>query len=66
METKQEMIKTLREAGYPKSVIAARAEVSVPTIQQWARGGECRDPEAFARLRSFYVKVCDDLGAKHD
>ncbi len=66
METKQEMLKVLQEAGYPRRMIAERTGISAPTLLQWERGGVCRDPESFARLRKFYVNVCEELGVKHD
>ena len=66
METKQKMLEVLREVGYPRSMIAERTGISAPTLLQWERGGTCRDPKAFARLRKLYVKVCDELGVAHD
>ncbi len=66
METKAGMIQFLHEAGYTNKAIATAVGVSATAILQWERGGVCRDPKAFARLRKLYVKVCDELGVKHD
>lgn len=66
MDTKERMIKLLREAGYTHKVISERAGVTPTAILQWSRGRGCMDPEAFARLRRFYVEVCEKLEVAYD